>query len=775
MLEPLPIDPAIDEIRAQLSAHRSVVVVAEPGSGKTTRVPPALLDAGPAIVLQPRRAAARSIARRIAAERSWTLGEQVGWQIRFERKFRHDTRLLIATEGILTARLQQDPLLSDFATIVLDEFHERSIHADLALALSRQAMQARDDLRLVVMSATIDAEQVASFLGDCGVVRVPGRRHDVTVRFEPSLDPAAAVGRALEASAGNVLCFQPGAFEIEQTIASLRPRLQDAVEILPLHGTLSAAKQDLALDQRPGRRRVIVSTNIAETSVTIPGVTAVVDAGLEKVFRYDAERGIDSLQTERISQAAADQRSGRAGRTGPGIAYRLWNPLDRLKSFREPEIHRVDLSGVVLDICGWGGDPRQLEWFDAPRPEAIDAGLALLNRLGALQGTALTGIGRRMLRLPLPPRLARILVEGSRTTDAARAVSILAERYQPPARSETTSSDLSAALDRWTEFPVSVHALAEQLQRLNQVDNEGSSPAADRDGDLRRAVLAGYPDRVGQRREPHSLRFLLSSGTGAVLSDRSGVRDAEFIVALNLRAPTRPGDSESRIDMATAVDREWLRPSSTDVEHRLDAKGVVRAREVDRYGGLVLAERSITTDPGIAAALLAREWLARPTSADDRRLLSRVRFAGRELDLPEVVGKAACGASSLADIDLPGSLPRELALALERDAPESFSVPSGRRVRLDYAQDGSVSASVKLQELFGLAETPRIGPRREPVLLELLAPNGRAVQLTRDLRSFWDRTYPEVRKELRGRYPKHPWPEDPWRAVPTHRAKPRTR
>jgi ATP-dependent RNA helicase HrpB len=774
VLEPLPIDAAIDEIRSKLRARRSVVVVAEPGSGKTTRVPPALLDAGPTIVLQPRRAAARSIARRIAAERSWTLGVQVGWQIRFERKFQHDTRLLIATEGILTARLQQDPLLSDFATIVLDEFHERSIHADLALALSRQAMQAREDLRLVIMSATIDAEQVASFLGDCDVVRVPGRRHAVTVGFEPSLDPAAAVRRALEASAGNVLCFQPGSFEIERTIASLRPGLPDVVDVLPLHGGLPAAKQDLALDPRPGRRRVIVCTNIAETSITIPGVTAVVDVGLEKVARYDADRAIDSLQTERISQAAADQRAGRAGRTGPGIAYRLWSPLDRLKPFREPEIHRVDLSGVVLDISGWGGDPRHLEWFDAPRPEAIDAAMALLNGLGALRGTALTDIGRRMLRLPLPPRLARILVAGNSTRDAVRAVTILSERYQSAARPETTSSDLSAALDRWAELPDSLHLLADQLERLSHVDRVRSQPA-DRDAALRQAVLTGYPDRIGQRREPHSSRFLLSTGTGAALSDRSGVRNAEFIVALNLRAPVRIDDSESRIDLASAVDREWLRPSATEVEHRLDTRGVVKAREVDRYGALVLAERPIPPNPDAAAALLMREWLARPTAEDDRRLLARIRFAGRGLDLTELVGMAARNASSLGDIDLAGSLPRELALALERDAPEWLSVPSGRRVRLAYATDGSVSASVKLQELFGLAETPRIGPRREPLLLELLAPNGRAVQLTRDLRSFWDRTYPEVRRELRGRYPKHPWPEDPWQAAPTHRARPRRR
>ena len=776
MLEPLPIDPAIDEIRTQLNVRRSVVIVAEPGSGKTTRVPPALLGAGPVIVLQPRRSAARSIARRIAAERSWTLGREVGWQIRFERNFQRDTRLLIATEGILTARLQQDPLLSDFATIVLDEFHERTIHADLALALSRQAMQARADLRLVVMSATIDAEQVASFLGDCGVVRVSGRRHPVAIHFEPTLDPAAAVSRALEASAGNVVCFQPGAAEIERTMESLRRRLSADVEVMPLHGGLPASKQDLALDTRTGSRRVVVATNIAETSVTIPGVTAVVDIGLEKVARYDANRAIDSLQTERISQAAADQRAGRAGRTGPGVAFRLWNPLDRLKPFREPEIHRIDLAGVVLDIAGWGGDPRQLEWFEAPRPEAIDAALTLLNRLGALRGLSLTGIGRRMLQLPLPPRLGRILVEANGSREAVRTAAILAEWYQSsPGRPDTTSSDLFTALDLWDELPGSVHTLADQLERQLHSGTAKSQPAPDADAALRRALLTGYPDRVAQRRARNSPRFLLSSGAGAVLSDRSGVRDAEFIVAVVARAPARAHDAENQIDLASAVDREWLRASTTEVEHWLDEAGTVKAREVDRYGALVLTERSIQPDPEVGADLLTKEWLARPTAEHDQRMRSRIRFSGRDVDLTELVRQAARRASSLDDIDLAGSLPRELVLAIDRDAPESLTVPSGRIVRLDYAADGSVSASVKLQEMFGLGETPRIGPRREPVLLELLAPNGRPVQLTRDLRSFWDRTYPEVRKELRGRYPRHPWPEDPWHAAPTHRATPRRR
>ncbi len=463
MLEPLPIDAALDAVRAALRRSRAVVVVAEPGAGKTTRLPPALLDAGRAIVLQPRRAAARSIARRIAAERGWTLGREVGWHVRFERRFERDTRLLVATEGVLTARLQQDPLLSDFATIVLDEFHERSIHADLAMALSKQAMLARDDLRIVVMSATLDAERVASYLGECEVVRVPGRLHAVSVVYAPHLSVTDAVVEALQQGSGNVLCFQPGALDIARTIGDLRGRQLAGIDVLPLHGTLSAAEQDRALTPAPGRR-VIVSTNIAETSVTVPGVTAVVDGGLEKVARYDADLAIDSLVTERISAAAAEQRAGRAGRIAPGTVYRLWNAADRLRLFREPEIHRVDLSGVVLDVAGWGGDPRTLDWFDAPRRDSIDAAIALLNRMGALNGVALTATGQRMLRLPLPPRLARIVVAADGRVDVVRAVALLAERHRWAPRAATTSSDLLSELDRWEHVSENVRAFAAQIR-----------------------------------------------------------------------------------------------------------------------------------------------------------------------------------------------------------------------------------------------------------------------------------------------------------------------
>ncbi|MFN7980295.1 MAG: ATP-dependent helicase C-terminal domain-containing protein [Vicinamibacterales bacterium] len=770
MLASLPIDAALDDIRAAIDRAAALVVVAAPGAGKTTRVPPALLHRGPLICLQPRRAAARAIARRIADERGWTLGKEVGWHVRFEPRFSHDTRLLVATEGMLTARLQQDPFLSEFATIVLDEFHERSVHTDLALALARQALRARDDLRLVVMSATMAAASVAAFLDDCPIVEVPGRGYPVHVEYRPHQSPASAVSSMLAATQGNILCFEPGAREIGTTVDTLRA-LAD-VDVLPLHGSLTASDQDAAIAEG-ARRRVIVCTNIAETSLTVPRVTGVVDSGLEKVARYDAEFAIDSLSTESISRAAADQRAGRAGRVAPGVVYRLWERADKLKAFREPEIRRVDLAGVALDILGWGGDPTRFEWFEQPDAEALDSALTLLHRLGALDAGALTPLGKRLLRTPLPPRLARIVADADGHRDAVRAAILLAEPRAVPRTSTpaSTTSDVLTALDRWSDVPEHLRSLATQVER--NARDSGDTGRTLSESQLRHAVFAGFPDRVAQRRAPQSPRCLLASGTGAVQTADSGVRDASLIVGLDVQASSNPGEPESRIRKASAVDREWLVPTRTVVEHTLDGRGVVRARRVEYYDALRLSEQPAHVDSNQAAALLAAEWLRRPMSEADQLLVRRLRFAGVTHELESLVRTAASTAHSLATIDIASALSPAARTQLATGAPETLRVPSGRLIPLDYAEDGTVSASVKLQELFGLADTPVIGLRREPVLLLLLAPNGRPVQTTRDLRSFWTRTYPEVRKELRGRYPRHPWPEDPWTATPTHRAKPR--
>jgi len=766
LLEPLPVDSFVPGIVEHVRRSRALVVSAQPGAGKTTRVPPALIDAGPLILLQPRRVAARAIAQRIAFERGWTLGEEIGWQIRLDRRFGPRTRLLVATEGVLTARLQQDPLLSDFTTIVLDEFHERSIHADLAIALAKQAWRARDDLRIVVMSATLDTGAVSRFLDDCPVVDVPGRLHPLDVSYAPGVPVAEAVERASTLTPGDVLCFLPGAFEIRRAIEDLHARgAGHNAEILPLHGSLDAAAQDQALRRTAGgRRRVIVATNVAETSITVPGVTAVVDSGLHKVARYDADRAIDSLETERITADAADQRAGRAARTAPGAAVRLWDGRDRLRPHREPEIHRVDLSAAVLDVIAWGANPRELEWFERPDDDRIGAALALLERLGAVRDGVLTDVGRRMHRLPLHPRLARMLVAADGAWQLAQACALLSERHLLPARTASTASDLLSAIDQWPSLPSHVRKIADDIapgsSRTRRISDE----------DFRRAVLAGYPDRVAQRRAPQSPRVLLSSGAGAVVAPQSGVTEGEFLLALDVQASTRPNEPDARVRLASLVDRDWLQPTGLDVVHRFDeARGVVKAVEVERYDALTLAERPVEADPERRAEILTDAWTRRGLQSDDAQLMRRLQFAGVVVDAADLARRAAASARTLDDIDLASALAFDERQSLERNAPETIQVPSGRAHRLEYGEDGTVSASVKLQELFGLADTPKIGQRKEPVRLALLAPNGRPVQTTRDLRSFWNATYAEVRKELRGRYPRHPWPEDPWTATPTAR------
>jgi ATP-dependent helicase HrpB len=773
---PLPIDPFVPLILDAARRSRAVVVTAPPGAGKTTRLPPALVDDGPAILLQPRRVAARAVARRIAEERGWTIGAEIGWHIRFERRFGPATRLLVATEGILTARLQQDPLLSAFRTIVLDEFHERSIHADLAIALARQAWRARDDLRIVVMSATLDADEVAAYLDGCPIVQVPGRLHPIEVEYSSSPSIADAAIDLLRRASGDVLCFLPGAAEIRRAMSEISARTADReIEIVPLHGSLDAREQDAAL--RPsssGRRRIVVATNIAETSLTVPGVAAVVDSGLHKVARYDAGRAIDSLDLERITADSAEQRAGRAGREAPGLVRRLWDARDRLRPHREPEIQRVDLSAAALDVIAWGGDPRRFEWFEAPREDRVDAALALLGRLGAVRDGRLTAVGEQIQRIPLHPRLARMLVAAGGARTMAQACALLSERQFLAPRTASTSSDVLSVIDEWRGVPPHVQGMAREIEAIAMHALQGLQGGELGDVEFRRAVLAGYPDRVGQRREPGSPRVRLASGAGAIIAPESGVREGEFVVALDAQVSNRPNEPDARIRVASRVEREWLQPTSTDIIHRFDsASETVKASFIDRYDALVLAERSATPDANERARLLAGAWIARGPRAADQQLLRRLRFSNREINLQETIAASAVHARSLGDITLATALPSEVVRALDREAPETIPVPSGRSVRLDYGDDGSVTASVKLQELFGLAETPRVGPRRERVRLALLAPNGRPVQLTRDLRSFWDRTYPEVRKELRGRYPKHPWPDDPWNAVPTAKAKKR--
>ena len=780
----LPIDSAIPQILASISESRAVVVTAAPGAGKTTRVPPALAVDGPVIVLQPRRVAARSLATRVAAERGWTIGNEVGWHVRFERRFGPATRVLFATEGILTARLQQDPLLEGFRTIILDEFHERSVHADLGIALAKQAWLARSDLRLVIMSATLDAAAVSTYLDDCPIVEVAGTSYSLDVRYAPRLSIADAVGTCLRETSGQILCFLPGAAEIGRAHRDVAPATE-GIEIVELHGSLDAAAQDAAIASAT-RRRIILSTNIAETSLTVPGVAAVVDTGLHKVARYDPERAVDSLETERISQDSADQRSGRASRLGPGVAIRMWHERDRLRVLREPEIQRVDLSAAVLDILAWGGDPRAFDWFEPPLPERVDRAFDLLGRLGATWDGQLTQAGRHIQRLPLHPRLAAILLAAGGAREAAIACAVLSERHYYSPQSEysrqgeqsrpsgpraTTTSDLLGIVESQRDLPQSLRRTAETLR---SIAGEVVAPVRQSLGEVEfnRAILAGYPDRVARRREPRSPRVLLSSGHGAVVGPDSGVRDGEFLVALDVMAGRSGEGAEARIRMASAVERSWLKPTHTVVEHLLDPEnGSVRAVSREYYDALILVERPVLAEPEEVERLLVDLYVSRPVPDADEQTLRRVRFAGLDLEARQLAERAARGIRTLRDLELEHGLTADERRRLDQMAPPFISVPSGRDARLDYQADGTVTAAVKLQELFGLPDTPRVGPRRVPVLLALLAPNGRPVQMTRDLRSFWTRTYPEVRKELRARYPKHPWPEDPWTATPTARTK----
>ena len=792
---PLPVDAFIDPIREALDRHRAAVLTAAPGAGKTTRVPPALVDQGRVLLLQPRRVAARAMARRIADERGWTLGREVGWHIRFESKATADTRLLVVTEGILTAYLQDDPLLSNVTTLIVDEFHERSIHADLGLALARQAWLARPDLRILVMSATLETAPVSRFLGDCPVIDVPGTLHPLSISYGPGQTMAEALDEVLPTSRGNALCFLPGAGEIARAARETESvAARHGVEVLQLYGSMDSDAQDAVLrsdegapgaPKRAARRRVILATNIAETSLTVPDVSIVVDSGLHKVARYNGERGVDSLTLERITTDSADQRAGRAARLGPGTVRRLWDPRDRLRPHREPEVQRIDLAQPVLSILGWGGDPRTFEWFERPTDDRLAVALALLERLGLVKDGHATESAQVFRRLPLHPRLARILIDGQGSFEAAAACAWLSEPGRTEGGHQTTSCDLLPILDAWPRMPFHLKRVAENLERSAAAVLGSRKVGRIDETAVRQAVLAGYPDRVAKRRSPD--RVTLATGHGAVMGRESGVREGEWLVALDVAAvgaprrggslvppaPARP--TEATVRAACRIESEWLSPTRSEVIHRIDEAGIVRAHATEFYDSLVLRERLVAIDPVVAANMLAQAWLDRDRDADTERLERRAAFAGHALDLPALAESAAASAKGFKDLDITAHLPWAVKQAIDRDAPDSLTVPSGRSMRLEYAAEGTVSVAVKLQELFGLAETPRLGPKKTPVTFHLLAPNARPVQSTQDLRSFWATTYQEVRKELRGRYPRHPWPDDPWTATPTHRTTRRPR
>lgn len=749
----LPVDSFLPAIAEALHRHRAAVLMAAPGAGKTTRVPPSLVEPGKVLLLQPRRVAARAMAKRIAAERGWTVGHEIGWHIRFERRFTDATRLVVVTEGILTAYLQRDPLLSDVHTVILDEFHERSVHADLGLALAKQAWLARSDLRILVMSATLDPGPVARFLGGCPVIDVPGALHPLAIEYAPGQRVAEAVAELLPKRAGTILCFLPGAREIGAAAAECEaPARTRHAEVVALHGSLEAAAQDLALAPTD-RPRVILATNIAETSLTVPNVFTVIDTGLHKVAGYDESRGVDALTLERITLDSADQRAGRAARLGPGLARRLWDQRDRLRPHREAEVHRVDLSALLLSILAWGARPDAFEWFDRPDDERLASAMTLLERLGAARDGRITDLGRQLQRLPLHPRLARVLIEAHGSVESCAACARLSEPAAADHRGVEENLNQAAR-----------HLLGNRYR------------AHVSDAELRKAILAGYPDRVARRRPQKTQSepaVTLASGHGAVIAKNSGVDTAEWMVALDVTAGRKTATTRALLRAASPIEPEWLRPTRSEIVHEFDpVAGTVKAREIDWYDALPLREHFIAPDEERRLDLLVEAWRTRSADNDSARLMRRIAFAGAGIDISAAIREAARSARKLSDIVLTEELlPWSVRNDLARLAPDTLTVPSGRDMTIEYGLDGSVTVAVKLQELFGLGETPRIGPAKTPITFQLLAPNGRPVQTTQDLKSFWERTYPEVRKELRGRYPKHPWPEDPWNAPATHRTK----
>lgn len=829
-LAPLPIDALLPELVAKLVGANCLVLRAPPGAGKTTRVAPALLDAGLAgqkslLLLQPRRLAARTAAERIARERGVALGQEVGYQVRFERRASARTRILVMTDGMLLRRLQDDPFLEDVGCVVFDEFHERSLNLDLALAMVRRAqLELRPELRVVVMSATLAAGPVARFLGDCPQVESEGRMFPVDVRYlrharsEP-LEAAVArcVAESLEQTAGHVLVFLPGQREIWRAGRQLESLgLAGRVAVMPLHGELPLAEQQAVLAPC-AQRKVVLATNVAETSITIEGVTAVVDSGLARRQQFDAALGINHLDVCRISRAAADQRAGRAGRTGPGICLRLWTEREQqgMAQFETPEVLRVDLASPVLELLQWGeADPGKFAWFEAPPDEPLDRALVLLRRLGAIDDAGLTALGRQMVRLPVHPRIARLLLAGhaaGHSQEAALAAAILAER-DPFRQGERHGQPLehwsaSDVLDRMAmveEFErgraqssgsgklnrnAARFILRARDQLLRLLDREpgdnnpsNSIPVAEAVG---RALFTAYPDRLARRRAPESRRAVMVGGRGVCLAPESAVVESELFVCVEIQ---EIGQSESLVRQASAVEHDWLPAErlqvSVDLEFDPQRQRVLAVRHT-RFEDLVIDEAPTGVPPGAdAAEILAREAAARlePAhwfDAEAQSFVARVELLRRhlpELDWPpldvddpnRLLPELCRGCVSFEDLRRKSILPllqsrldyRQLA-ALDREAPPRIRVPSGSQIAVDYAPGKPPSLAVRIQELYGMAETPRIAGGRARLVLHLLAPNMRPQQVTDDLASFWANTYAQVRKDLKRRYPKHSWPDDP--------------
>ena len=807
---PLPIDPLLPDLVAALAAQGMAVLQAPPGAGKTTRVPLALIDGteGRIVMLEPRRLAARAAAERLAETLGEPVGQRVGYRIRGEAKVSKATRIEVVTEGILTRMLQSDPSLSGIGAVIFDEFHERSLNADLGLALVLESRGAlREDLRLVVMSATLDAAPVAALLGGAPLLTAEGRAFPVETRWlDAPLPPKARlpeavadlVLKALSETEGGVLVFLPGEGEIRRVAALLAPRLGPEVALQPLYGAMDFAAQRAALAPLASGRKLVLATAIAETSLTIPDIRVVVDAGLARRARFDPNSGMARLVTERVSLAEAEQRRGRGGRVAEGICYRLWTRGQEgaLQAFAPPEIETADLTGLALELALWGS--ADLAFLTPPPAGPMAEARLLLQELGALDGAGrITDHGRAMAGLPLHPRLAHMLLSAGK--GAAPLAALIADRDPLQGAPADLALRLKAIADpRGFQRDHSYPLRREALERIRaEATRLARMAPEDRGLDPAEMAALAYPDRIGLRRKGEAPRYLLSGGKGAVFDPADPLAQTRLIVATDLDGDPR----EARIRQALPISESALRALFPEQIRWQDLcewsvrEGRVLARSRERLGALVLAERHWDAPPE-ARALAALEGLRAlglgSMSPAARRLQARVELLRAEgEDLPDLsdAGILARGeeillpfltkvrnSEDLKALDLTealrAALDWEQQQRLDRLAPAHFVTPLDRKVPIDYA-GGQPEIAVRLQEMFGVTEHPAIGPKRLPLKVTLLSPGQRPVQVTTDLPGFWDSSYADVRKDMRGQYPRHPWPENPREADPTLRAKPR--
>lgn len=850
----LPVETALPALRAALASHGAAVLEAPPGAGKSTVVPLALLEEPWArgkrlIMLEPRRLAARAIAQRLAHTLGERVGESVGYRMRLDTRVSRATRLEVVTEGVLTRMLQEDPALEGTAALIFDEFHERSLQADLGLALALDARaQLAPDLKILVMSATLDGTAVARLLGAAPVVSVPGRLYPVETRYAgraaPLLPGTGVAGadttetlvarltlRALREEAGDLLVFLPGARAIRRVQELLEAQgAGRGVEVVPLYGDLSGERQDAALEPAAaGTRKVVLATNIAETSLTIPGVRVVVDSGLARRALFDPATGMSALETRRISRASAEQRQGRAGRLAPGVCYRAWSEGAHasLAPFTPPEIVEADLAPLALELASWGArEAGALTWLDAPPAAMLAAAAALLERLGALdRERRITAHGRAMARLGLHPRLAHLLLRGHQLGLAplgARLAALLSERDLLRGAAAGRDADIRSRLELTRTGAVPAGADAAALARVRRQAGDlerqlaqHSGRAApgqrhavrDADADAGLLLAFAYPDRIGRRRGKDGAAFTLTNGRGAAFAESQPLARREFIVAVDLDDRLR----DARIILAAPLERAALLEHFASHIRRVDSvawstrEQAVIARRTLELDALVLEEKPLVeADPeALRAAMLAgvRELglEALPWERAARDLQARLGFLrAAAADAGAAPWPDASDAALGSSLDvwlapwLEGvtrrehlqRLPLEAALrallthaqqrSLDERAPAELLMPSGSRVRVDYQGEDAPAVAVRLQEVFGLAQTPRIDRGRVPVTMRLLSPAQRPVQVTRDLASFWRGAYHQVRKDLRGRYPRHYWPEDPLAAQPTRGVRRRT-